>query len=100
MSPASGRSPASGASEPLFIDGALTDASGRETFPNLNPATQEVIGVTADATGAAFHITTHAGQGCAVLSRLVLPRARYALGGGVPAGRAGWPDSRSTWKSR
>jgi aldehyde dehydrogenase (NAD+) len=29
---------------------------------------------------AAFHITTHAGQGCAVLSRLVLPRARYEEG--------------------
>ena len=29
---------------------------------------------------AAFHITTHAGQGCAVLSRLVLPRARYDEG--------------------
>ncbi|WP_123664488.1 aldehyde dehydrogenase [Actinocorallia herbida] len=29
---------------------------------------------------AAFQITTHAGQGCAILTRLVLPRARYDEG--------------------
>jgi aldehyde dehydrogenase (NAD+) len=29
---------------------------------------------------AAFHVTTHAGQGCAILSRLVLPRDRYEEG--------------------
>jgi aldehyde dehydrogenase (NAD+) len=29
---------------------------------------------------AAFQITSHAGQGCAILSRLVLPRERYAEG--------------------
>ena len=29
---------------------------------------------------AAFQITTHAGQGCAILTRLVLPRSRYAEG--------------------
>jgi aldehyde dehydrogenase (NAD+) len=34
---------------------------------------------TAAAT-AAFHITTHAGQGCAILTRLLLPRARYDEG--------------------
>jgi aldehyde dehydrogenase (NAD+) len=32
------------------------------------------------AATAAFHITTHAGQGCAILSRLLLPRARYEEG--------------------
>lgn len=32
------------------------------------------------AATAAFHITTHAGQGCAVLSRLLLPRALYNEG--------------------
>jgi aldehyde dehydrogenase (NAD+) len=41
---------------------------------------------------AAFHITTHAGQGCAVLSRLVLPRARYAEGiEKLTAMLRGWP---------
>jgi aldehyde dehydrogenase (NAD+) len=41
---------------------------------------------------AAFHITTHAGQGCAVLSRLVLPRARYAEGVEMITGMLrGWP---------
>jgi aldehyde dehydrogenase (NAD+) len=40
------------AHELLLIDGALTAASGEETFPNVNPATEEVIGVTADATSA------------------------------------------------
>jgi aldehyde dehydrogenase (NAD+) len=40
----------------------------------------------------AFHITTHAGQGCAVLSRLVLPRARYAEGVEKLVGLLrGWP---------
>jgi aldehyde dehydrogenase (NAD+) len=29
---------------------------------------------------AAFQITTHAGQGCAILTRLILPRARYDEG--------------------
>jgi aldehyde dehydrogenase (NAD+) len=32
------------------------------------------------AATAAFHITTHAGQGCAVLTRLLLPRERYEEG--------------------
>jgi aldehyde dehydrogenase (NAD+) len=32
------------------------------------------------AIGAAFQITTHAGQGCAVTSRLLLPRARFDEG--------------------
>jgi aldehyde dehydrogenase (NAD+) len=40
----------------------------------------------------AFHVTTHAGQGCAVLSRLVLPRARYAEGvEKLVAMLSGWP---------
>jgi aldehyde dehydrogenase (NAD+) len=46
----------------------------------------------AAAGNAAFHITTHAGQGCAVLSRLVLPRARYAEGVEMITGMLrGWP---------
>ena len=34
----------------LLIDGKLTEASSGRTFPNVNPATEEVIGETADAT--------------------------------------------------
>src|SRR5512147_1434143 len=33
-----------------FIDGRLVDASNGATFPNVNPATEEVLGVTADGT--------------------------------------------------
>ncbi len=36
----------------LLIDGKLVDASGGATFDNINPATEEVLGVTADATAA------------------------------------------------
>ena len=36
----------------LLIDGALVEAAGGGTFPNLNPATEEVLGVTADGTAA------------------------------------------------
>jgi aldehyde dehydrogenase (NAD+) len=36
--------------------------------------------VAAAATATAFQITTHAGQGCAITSRLVLPRSRYDEG--------------------
>jgi aldehyde dehydrogenase (NAD+) len=32
------------------------------------------------AIGAAFQITTHAGQGCAITSRLLLPRSRFDEG--------------------
>jgi aldehyde dehydrogenase (NAD+) len=35
-----------------LIDGALVGASGGATFPNVNPATEDVIGATADATRA------------------------------------------------
>jgi aldehyde dehydrogenase (NAD+) len=34
----------------LYIDGELRDASGGGTFDNINPATEESIGVVADAT--------------------------------------------------
>ncbi len=34
----------------LLIDGKLVEASNGATFENINPATEEVIGVTADAT--------------------------------------------------
>ena len=33
-----------------FIDGRLVDASNGATFQNVNPATEAVLGVTADAT--------------------------------------------------
>jgi aldehyde dehydrogenase (NAD+) len=36
----------------LLIDGKLVDASGGGTFENINPATEEVLGVTADGTAA------------------------------------------------
>ncbi|TRW79641.1 aldehyde dehydrogenase [Mycolicibacterium sp. 018/SC-01/001] len=43
-------------------------------------------------TTAAFQITTHAGQGCAVTSRLVLPRQRYSEGLDMLAEMFGnWP---------
>jgi aldehyde dehydrogenase (NAD+) len=45
-------SPAADKYELLLIDGSLTAASGGETFANVNPATEEIIGVTADATAA------------------------------------------------
>ncbi|WP_116365889.1 aldehyde dehydrogenase family protein [Parahaliea mediterranea] len=34
----------------LFIDGELCEASGGRQYPNLNPATEEVMGQVADAT--------------------------------------------------
>jgi aldehyde dehydrogenase (NAD+) len=34
----------------MLIDGKLTDASSGKTFPNVNPATEEVIGEVADGT--------------------------------------------------
>jgi aldehyde dehydrogenase (NAD+) len=34
----------------LLIDGKLVDATGGRSYPNLNPATEEVIGQVADAT--------------------------------------------------
>ena len=36
----------------LLIDGKLVDASGGGTFDNVNPATEEVLGVVADGTPA------------------------------------------------
>ena len=42
----------SGREQLLLIDGALVAASGGGVFPNVNPATEEVIGTTADATAA------------------------------------------------
>jgi aldehyde dehydrogenase (NAD+) len=34
----------------LLVDGKLTEASGASTFENIDPATEKVLGVTADAT--------------------------------------------------
>ncbi len=36
--------------ERLLIDGQLVEASGGATYPNINPATEEIIGVAADAS--------------------------------------------------
>ena len=36
----------------LLIDGELVEAAGGATFENLNPATEEVLGVVADGTRA------------------------------------------------
>ena len=48
--------------------------------------------MNAVAGNAAFQITTHAGQGCAILTRLVLPRARYDEGLGLLVETLrGWP---------
>ena len=33
----------------LFIDGELCEAASGKTYPNINPATEEVMGVVADA---------------------------------------------------
>jgi aldehyde dehydrogenase (NAD+) len=44
--------PATGRAERLLIDGRLVSASDGTTFDNVNPATEEVIGTTADGTAA------------------------------------------------
>jgi len=92
--------PADGVSA-LLIDGKLSAGSGG-TFTTVNPATKEVLGTAADATAedmdaaidaarrafddadlagacsvSAFTASMHAGQGCAITTRLVVPRARY-----------------------
>ena len=36
--------------ERLYIDGELVDAEGGATYENINPATEEVLGVAADAS--------------------------------------------------
>ena len=36
--------------ERLFIDGQLRTAAAGRTYPNVNPATEEVVGIAADAT--------------------------------------------------
>jgi aldehyde dehydrogenase (NAD+) len=36
----------------MLIDGKLVEAEGGATFPNVNPATEEVLGSTSDATAA------------------------------------------------
>src|SRR5256885_1323758 len=34
----------------MLVDGKLVPATGGRTYDNINPATEQVIGVTADAT--------------------------------------------------
>ena len=41
--------------ERLYIGGALRPASGSRTFENVNPASEEVIGVAADGSAADMH---------------------------------------------
>jgi aldehyde dehydrogenase (NAD+) len=36
--------------ERLYVDGELVAADGAKTYDNLNPATEEVLGVAADAS--------------------------------------------------
>jgi aldehyde dehydrogenase (NAD+) len=44
--------PKAGHGADLLIDGRLVPAADGGTFDNVNPATEEVIGVTADGTAA------------------------------------------------
>ncbi|MGA2932397.1 MAG: aldehyde dehydrogenase family protein, partial [Acidimicrobiales bacterium] len=39
----------------MLIDGKLVEASGNKTFQNVNPATEEVLGAVADASGEDMH---------------------------------------------
>ncbi|MGO8824863.1 MAG: aldehyde dehydrogenase family protein [Acidimicrobiales bacterium] len=39
----------------MLIDGKLVEASGGKTFQNVNPATEEVLGAVADASGGDMH---------------------------------------------
>ncbi|MGP0107503.1 MAG: aldehyde dehydrogenase family protein [Acidimicrobiales bacterium] len=39
----------------MLIDGKLVEASGSKTFQNVNPATEEVLGDVADASGEDMH---------------------------------------------
>jgi aldehyde dehydrogenase (NAD+) len=54
---------------------AFLELGGKSALVVLDDADLPTAAVT-----AAFHITTHAGQGCAVLSRLLLPRNLYEEG--------------------
>jgi aldehyde dehydrogenase (NAD+) len=51
------------------------ELGGKSALVVLDDADFEVASVL-----AAFQVTTHAGQGCAITSRLLLPRARYDEG--------------------
>ena len=39
----------------MLIDGKLVEADSGQTFDNVNPATEEVIGAVADASNAEMH---------------------------------------------
>jgi aldehyde dehydrogenase (NAD+) len=54
---------------------AFLELGGKSALIALDDADLATAAVT-----VAFHITSHAGQGCAVLSRLLLPRSRYEEG--------------------
>ncbi|MFE4667529.1 aldehyde dehydrogenase family protein [Streptomyces sp. NPDC056716] len=58
---------AAGSLKKVFLE--LGGKSALVALDDADPATAAVT--------AAFHITTHAGQGCAILTRLLVPRARY-----------------------
>lgn len=59
-------------------------ATIKRVFLELGGKSAYIVLDDADfATGVgtcAFHVTTHAGQGCAITSRLLLPRSRYEEG--------------------
>ncbi|MFJ6573993.1 aldehyde dehydrogenase family protein [Streptomyces sp. NPDC091292] len=69
-STATGRAVMSAAAQNLTK--VFLELGGKSALIALDDADPATAAVT-----AAFHITTHAGQGCAILSRLLVPRARY-----------------------
>ena len=48
--------------ERLLIDGRLVRASGDRTYPNVSPASGEVIGVAPDASAADFDLAITAAR--------------------------------------
>lgn len=69
-STATGRAVMAAAAENLTK--VFLELGGKSALVALDDADPATAAVT-----AAFHITTHAGQGCAILSRLLVPRAQY-----------------------
>ena len=69
----------------------------KKVFLELGGKSAFVILDDADLRGAcataAFTVCTHAGQGCAITTRLLVPRAPVRRGGGVD-GQGAWPSCR------
>jgi aldehyde dehydrogenase (NAD+) len=57
------------------IKKVFLELGGKSALLALDDADMKTV-----AANAAFQVTTHAGQGCAIVSRLVLPRDRYEEG--------------------